>query len=124
MPEYRSPRERDMRFLFLIMTRLEVERIEKPYKSLLVAPLRDKRLSYKARGVLYYLLSKPDNWKGQVFDLVAQSDKDGISSIKAAIKELVVCGYANLITTHDPHTKRITGRYYRVHEYSTNPPKT
>lgn len=106
------------------MTRLEVERVEKPYKSLLVAPLRDKRLSYKARGVLYYLLSKPDNWKGQIFDLVSMSEKDGISAVKSAIKELVKFGYAELITTHDPQTKRITGRYYRVHEYSKKPPKS
>jgi hypothetical protein len=105
------------------MTRLEVERIEKPYKSLLVAPLRDKRLSYKARGVLYYLLSKPDNWKGQIFDLVSMSEMDGISSVKSAIRELVKYGYAELITTHDPQTKKITGKYYRVHEYSKNPPK-
>lgn len=54
----------------------------------------DKTLSWKARGILWYLLTKPDNWKVRISDLVAKSDKDGRDSVKAGFKELEQAGYA------------------------------
>lgn len=54
--------------------------------------LEDTRLSYKAKGMLAYLLSKPDNWKVIVTNLVNNST-DGKASIYAGLKELKDCGY-------------------------------
>lgn len=54
--------------------------------------LEDDRLSFKAKGILAYLLSKPDNWKVIVGNLVKYS-KDGKSAIYAGLKELKECGY-------------------------------
>ena len=44
--------------------------------------LEDDRLSFKAKGILAYLLSKPDNWKVIVGNLVKYS-KDGKSAVYA-----------------------------------------
>lgn len=54
--------------------------------------LEDDRLSFKAKGILAYLLSKPDNWKVIVGNLVNYS-KDGKSAVYAGLKELKECGY-------------------------------
>lgn len=51
--------------------------------------LEDDRLSYKAKGLLAYLLSKPDDWKVIVGNLV-NSSKDGKASVYAGLKELHV----------------------------------
>ena len=54
--------------------------------------LEDDRLSFKAKGILAYLLSKPDNWNVIVGNLVKYS-KDGKSAVYAGLKELKECGY-------------------------------
>lgn len=52
----------------------------------------DSRLSWKAKGIMGYLLSRPDNWKVIVGDLVKQS-KDGRDAVYTGIKELKKYGY-------------------------------
>ena len=48
----------------------------------------DKKLSFAARGMMAYLLSKPDDWQARVSDLINQSpaSKDAVRSI---INELI-----------------------------------
>ena len=76
----------------------------------------DQRLSWKAKGIMGYLLSRPDNWKVIVGDLVKQS-KDGRDAVYAGLKELKQHGYLE----HRPvrqldGKKAITGWEYIVHE--------
>ena len=52
----------------------------------------DDRLSWKAKGLLGYLLSRPDGWKVNVLDLVKRST-DGEKSVRAGTKELREFGY-------------------------------
>lgn len=54
--------------------------------------INDPSLSAKAKGILLYLLSKPDNWETRTEDIVAHM-ADGIDSIKSGIKELRLAGY-------------------------------
>lgn len=54
--------------------------------------LRDKSLSLKAKGLLSQMLSLPENWDYTIAGLAA-INKDGIDSIKSAIKELEKAGY-------------------------------
>ena len=54
--------------------------------------LKDERLSWKAKGILAYLLSKPDDWQIKVVDLIKRS-KDGREKVYAGIKELLNAGY-------------------------------
>jgi len=99
-------------------TKIQLQQTEKLFKLFSITTARDKRLSYKARGVLFYLLSKPDGWKGRVFDLVNNSDRDGINTIKSALRELVDCGYARLKTERTKEGK-LLGKYYEISEFPT-----
>lgn len=68
-------------------------RREKNYTVLLNDGLRDQRLSFKARGLMAYMLSMPDDWKFYTKELVKHSDKDGRDSVRVGLKELEECGY-------------------------------
>ena len=54
--------------------------------------LLDQRLSYKAKGLLVMLLSRPDGWTFRVDWLVKQSN-DGITAVRSGLKELEDYGY-------------------------------
>lgn len=56
------------------------------------ALLNDCGLSWKAKGILAYLLSKPDGWELRRADL-ANHSKDGITSVDAGLVELRKAGY-------------------------------
>lgn len=68
--------------------------------------LEDERISYKAKGILAYLLSKPDNWKVIVGNLVNYST-DGKASVYAGLKELKECGYYEKVPIRDETGQRI-----------------
>ena len=71
---------------------IRVKRCPKSFVTMDKTFLEDDRLSFKAKGILAYLLSKPDNWKVIVGNLVNYS-KDGKSAVYAGLKELKECGY-------------------------------
>jgi hypothetical protein len=54
--------------------------------------LQDPRLSFKATGVLAYLLSLPDDWRVSRDDL-ANRKADGVASVRTAMSELEAAGY-------------------------------
>lgn len=54
--------------------------------------LRDSRLSFKARGLLACILSRPDNWRTTADDLARES-KEGRSAILSGLAELKTIGY-------------------------------
>jgi len=54
--------------------------------------LRDERLSYKAKGLLAYMLTLPDDWIFYESELVNHST-DGKASVKSGLKELQTTGY-------------------------------
>ena len=54
--------------------------------------IEDERLSFKAKGILIYLLSKPDNWKVIVGDIIKRST-DGERAIYSGLNELKKFGY-------------------------------
>ena|SRR5437868_1691727 len=60
-------------------------------------PLEDPDLSYKAKGLLAYLLSRPPDWKVIMADLVVRST-DGKDAVQSALQELQTRGYAKLKT--------------------------
>ncbi len=56
------------------------------------ATVRDQNLSWEARGVLSYLLSRPDDWCIALPDLIKQGNA-GRDKIRKIIKELEAMGY-------------------------------
>ena len=74
---------------------IEVHKAKTFLKTINTKFVNDKSLSLKAKGILIYLLSKPPNWKGQLFD-IAQSSPDGRKSVRAGMRELVANGYAKI----------------------------
>jgi DNA-binding MarR family transcriptional regulator len=64
--------------------------------------LNDERLSWTARGVLAYLLSKPTDWGILMSDLEAKSTQ-GRLAVRSAIKELEDLGYVKRRQYQDEH---------------------
>jgi hypothetical protein len=65
---------------------------DNPYAPIPKAIFADARLSYRAIGVLCYLLSKPNNWETRVSDLVKRH-REGREAVQASLKELEDAGY-------------------------------
>lgn len=57
------------------------------------AALEDERLSYKARGLLAYLLSRPPGWTTSAERLAKDSPREGRDAVLSGLKELEVIGY-------------------------------
>lgn len=64
----------------------------KNYSVISNAILNDKRLSWQARGLAAYLLTKPDNWEINR-EFLADQGPDGIRAVRSALQELRTCGY-------------------------------
>ena len=62
--------------------------------------LEDDRLSFRAKGVLTYLLSKPDDWKVREKHLVIQST-EGKQALAGATKELRERGFLHTYRVRD-----------------------
>lgn len=73
---------------------MSVFRVEKNKNYTVMANyhLRDKGLSFRARGMLSTILSLPDDWDYSVNGLVTLA-KDGYDSVKSTLKELEQNGY-------------------------------
>ena len=54
--------------------------------------INDDRLSFKATGVLVYILSKPDHWQTSTAHL-ATVKREGLDAIRTAMTELERAGY-------------------------------
>jgi hypothetical protein len=77
--------------------------------------LHDKRLSFKAKGILTYLLGHGDGWECN-FKNIANHATDGLDSVKSGMKELQELGYAKKMRKKNPKTGRIEGWSWLVYE--------
>ena len=64
-----------------------------PYVQLEITALNDARLSFRAKGLHTYLMSKPNNWRVYIKQLAKESPKEGREAIAGALKELEDAGY-------------------------------
>lgn len=77
---------------------------DNPYVMIDKTGIEDPRLSLKAKGLLAILLSKPDDWKIYITQL-ATTCKDGVDSVKTALKELREYGYVSMERIRDEKGK-------------------
>ncbi len=91
-------------------------RIEKREKFTVIsrALLEDKNLHWSTRGILAYLLCKPDNWILRVTDLKNQGNL-GRDAIYKRLKNAIEYGYITRID-HRDDKGRVTGVEYIVRE--------
>lgn len=75
---------------------------------------QDRTLSWEARGLLTYLLSKPQDWVLQPKDLEQKCGRDKVYSI---LKELIDAHYIHRTDPlRDEKTQQVTGVIYTIYE--------
>ncbi len=72
--------------------------------------VEDTRLSWAARGLLAYLLSRPDDWKVLVNDLKKRGNL-GRDGIYALLRELRIAGYVRFERNRDAQGRMRGGTY-------------
>ncbi|HHP1050795.1 DnaD domain protein [Bacillus thuringiensis] len=77
--------------------------------------LKDERLSWKAKGILAYALTLPDNWTFHISEL-SQHAKDGEDSLRSGFKELKELGYIKRYPVRDEKSKKITNWETEIYE--------
>jgi len=92
---------------------------ENPYAQISRRLLQDKSLSWKATGMLAYLLSLPDNWQINTTDLWRRK-KDGRQSTRTILNELIKHGYVKKTIKRDDKGKFLRFEYI-VHETKSYP---
>ncbi|MCU5745885.1 conserved phage C-terminal domain-containing protein [Staphylococcus sp. SQ8-PEA] len=76
--------------------------------------IHDSNISWKAKGILLYLLSRPDDW--QIYETeLEQHSTDGLSGLKSGIKQLEEIGYIQRNRKRDK-SGRLNGYEYLVYE--------
>jgi len=93
---------------------IKIHKRENPYAQIDKDILRNKNLSWKAKGLLAYLLSLPHDWKVHLNEVVKHST-DGATSTRSAFKELRESGYIRKVSTRDDKGQ-ITGWETIVYE--------
>lgn len=93
---------------------------ENPYAQISRSAVQDKKLSWKATGLLAYLLSLPDDWQVYLSDL-AKRKASGTSATSSAYKELCEAGYIQKVSTRNEKGHFVKHEHF-VHEapLSTN----
>lgn len=77
--------------------------------------IHDNNLTFKAKGILLYLLSRPDNWQIYESEMLKHT-KEGKDSLKSGIKELEDVGYIK--RTRKRNDKgHLNGYEYLVYEH-------
>jgi DnaD/phage-associated family protein len=85
-----------------------------PYVIIDKRPFEKPYMSWKAKGLLGYLLSRPDDWTVRLGDLVKRST-DKAHATRQALRELVMAGHMRQVEYRHENGK-YAGTVYEVHE--------
>lgn len=94
---------------------------ENPYAMVSKECLDDSRLSWKARGLLAYLLGKPDTWE-VISEHLKKQASDGARSLRSGLFELQFFGYLEKFIEKDKGKFKQFG--YNIYESSQKPDAT
>ena len=76
-----------------------------------VSVFKDTELTWRAKGIMGYLLSKNDGWRGQIYDIAKQSNGNE-NQVRTALRELKKFGYIKL--EHPSYKGKFIGSHYIV----------
>ena len=79
---------------------IKIHKRENPYVQIDKSILNNEKLSWRAKGLLVYLLSLPNDWKVYL-DEVTKHSTDKITSTRSAFSELKDAGYVKKVSTRD-----------------------
>ena len=80
--------------------------------------VEDENISWKAKGIMSYLFSKPDDW--QIYQTQLEKVSiDGKASVRSTINELINNGYMTRQSRRKSNGD-FDGYDYTLHEYPTN----
>ena len=103
-------------------TIIKIKKRDNPYVMIDKAIADDCRLSWKAKGLLLYLLSKPNDWQVYLKELALRA-KDGLKSVQSGIKELLAVGYIERHRIRNQEGQYV-GMEYIVREKPSSPVET
>jgi hypothetical protein len=92
---------------------VRIQKRTNPYAQIDKRPLENPDLSWKAKGLLAYLLAKPDDWQIRMEQL-ANASTDGMKAVRSALAELKEAGHAELKVEHDG--EHATGKRWVIKE--------
>ena len=95
------------------MTKITIKKKTNNFTIIDNTGIRDENLSWKAKGLLVYLLHLPDDWQVYLEDLKNRST-DGRDSTISGIKELMKKGYIKRTRKRDKG--KFVGYDYEVYE--------
>jgi hypothetical protein len=78
------------------MTIIRAPRPERNFSIINNEIIRNQQLTYRARGILAFLLSQPDHWRTNT-DRLAYPNTEGRDAIRSAMNELQLAGYVVLV---------------------------
>lgn len=81
-------------------------RKEKGYAQILNELINNRELSYKALGMLTYILSKPDDWEVYMGDLIREN-VDGEKSVRSGLNELIEHKYVQRYRVYSKHNGKV-----------------
>jgi len=89
---------------------------DNPYVMIDKRSIGDDRLSWKAKGILAYCLSMPDDWTFYVSEIQKHA-ADGVASLRSGLDELEKAGYITRKRLWEEG--RISGYEWIIHEHPT-----
>lgn len=93
---------------------LRIAHREKGFTQISNQTLQDETLTWKARGILAYLLSLPEDWRVYATEVATRSPQ-GLAALTSGIKELEKAGYIRKELVRDKSGK-FEGYQYIVYE--------
>ncbi|MTB53076.1 hypothetical protein [Lewinella sp. W8] len=105
------------------MSKIVRKKRDKPFVMIGRDASQDVELSWKARGILQYLLGLPDGWEINMEDLVKRSKKDGKASLRSGIHELIIAGYMTRKLKRKDQGGQLAGYDYEVDDVPVPPEK-
>ena len=99
---------------------LPPSKLKSDFTQISNAVLLDERLSFKARGILVLLLSRPADWRIYLGEISERSSKDCKKAVQSGFKELVEMGYLALTAFVNTQNGQFEGKGYAICQKAVN----